>query len=424
MREIQESVLDEKTLLLEYSLGDERSYLWAVTKTGMTSHELPPRDKIESLARRVRELLTARQQRLAAETASQFYRRSQVADGQYWKSAKELSRILLGPVAGQIEDRRLLVVADGILQYLPFGALPAPGSDSGKDAGAAQLARPVPLIAEHEIVSLPSASTLGVLRRQIQGRKPAEMSVAVLANPVFQRDDPRLTLVATSPPVRKSAPRAASGGGASRSADGSGVFPALRGGGEYSRLLFSGREGNDIASTVQAGTGALWAGLEASREKATSSELSRYRIVHFATHGVIDDSHPNLSGIVLSMYDAKGREQDGFLRLHDIYNLSLPAELVVLSACNTGLGKDVRGEGFIGLVRGFMYAGAARVVASLWRVDDQSTAELMKRFYRGMLKENLPPAAALRAAQVEMSKHERWSAPYYWAGFVLQGEYK
>jgi CHAT domain-containing protein len=202
------------------------------------------------------------------------------------------------------------------------------------------------------------------------------------------------------------------------------VFPALRGGGEYSRLLFSGREGNDIASTVQAGTGALWAGLEASREKATSSELSRYRIVHFATHGVIDDSHPNLSGIVLSMYDAKGREQDGFLRLHDIYNLSLPAELVVLSACNTGLGKDVRGEGFIGLVRGFMYAGAARVVASLWRVDDQSTAELMKRFYRGMLKENLPPAAALRAAQVEMSKHERWSAPYYWAGFVLQGEYK
>jgi CHAT domain-containing protein len=323
-----------------------------------------------------------------------------------------------------LKNRRLLVVADGILQYLPFGALPAPGTNRSPDPSTDEQAKRIPLIAEHEIISLPSASALGVLRRQIQGRKPAEMSLAVLADPVFQHDDPRLASVATSPSVRKSSPRAASGEGTFRSADGSAVFPALRDGAAYPRLLFSGREGNDITSTVPTGSAVLWAGLEASREKATSNELSRYRFVHFATHGVIDDSHPNLSGIVLSMYDARGHEQDGFLRLHDIYSLDLPAELVVLSACNTGLGRDVRGEGFIGLVRGFMYAGAARVVASLWRVDDQSTAELMKRFYRGMLRENLSPAAALRAAQVEMSKYERWSAPYYWAGFVLQGEYK
>ena len=112
------------------------------------------------------------------------------------------------------------------------------------------------------------------------------------------------------------------------------------------------------------------------------------------------------------------------MRLHDIYNLNLPADLVVLSACNTGLGKEVRGEGLIGIVRGFMYAGAARVVASLWKVDDEATAELMKRFYRYMLEDDMPAAAALRAAQVELRHHNQWHSPYFWAGFVLQGEWR
>ena len=165
-------------------------------------------------------------------------------------------------------------------------------------------------------------------------------------------------------------------------------------------------------------------GFNASRAMATSPELSQYRIVHFATHGVLDDQHPGLSGVILSLVDEQGRPQDGFLRLNDIYNLNLRAELVVLSACNTALGKDVRGEGLVGIVRGFMYAGAARVVASLWKVDDEATAELMKRFYRHMLQNNMPAAAALRAAQMEMSEQKQWHSPYYWAAFVLQGEWK
>ena len=144
----------------------------------------------------------------------------------------------------------------------------------------------------------------------------------------------------------------------------------------------------------------------------------------FATHGLLNSEHPELSGMVFSLVDRQGKHQDGFLRLHEVYNLNLPAELVVLSACQTGLGKDVKGEGLIGLTRGFMYAGAARVMASLWQVDDSATAELMKRFYAKMLGEGLRPAAALRDAQVEMSKHKRWHAPYNWAGFVLQGEWK
>ena len=123
--------------------------------------------------------------------------------------------------------------------------------------------------------------------------------------------------------------------------------------------------------------------------------------MHFATHGLLDSEHPDLSGLVLSLVDEKGTPQDGFLRLHEIYNLRLPVDLVVLSACQTALGREIRGEGLVGLTRGFMYAGAARVVASLWQVDDESTAELMKRFYRGDA-EGRPPAggrAARRAAR-------------------------
>jgi CHAT domain-containing protein len=163
---------------------------------------------------------------------------------------------------------------------------------------------------------------------------------------------------------------------------------------------------------------------EANRSMVMSEYLSQYRIVHFATHGLLNSQHPELSGIVLSLIDRQGRPQNGFLLLHEIYNLKLPADLVVLSACQTGLGKEISGEGFVGLTRGFMYAGAARLVASLWKVDDAATAELMRRFYHSMLVKRLTPAAALRDAQVEMQKQPRYRSPYYWAAFVIQGEWR
>jgi len=183
-------------------------------------------------------------------------------------------------------------------------------------------------------------------------------------------------------------------------------------------------EADAIMTLVPSGTGRLYTGPQATRDSAMSAELKDYRIIHFATHGFADDKNPKMSYIALSTADAQGRPRNGRLRLLDIYNLNFSAETVVLSACSTALGENVRGEGLVGMVRGFMYAGAARVVASLWRVDDQSTAELMKRFYRGMLKDGLSPAAALRAAQIEMWKHDKYSPPYYWAAFVLQGEYR
>src|SRR6185436_13635228 len=151
-------------------------------------------------------------------------------------------------------------------------------------------------------------------------------------------------------------------------------------------------------------------GFKANRETATSGELARYRILHFATHGMLNSEHPELSGLVLSLVDKNGKPQDGFLQMSEIYNLQLPADVVVLSACQTALGKQVKGEGLIGLTRGFMHAGAQRIVASLWQVDDLATAELMKRFYRGMLKDGMRPAAALRAAQLDLAKEKRWSS--------------
>jgi hypothetical protein len=124
------------------------------------------------------------------------------------------------------------------------------------------------------------------------------------------------------------------------------------------------------------------------------------------------------------MVDRGGKAQNGFVGLQDIYNLRAPVDLVVLSACRTGLGKDVRGEGLIGLTRGFMYAGASSVVASLWKVDDEATAELMKRFYTNMLRGGMTPAEALRAAQNSIRDEPQWSAPYFWAAFTLQGDYQ
>src|SRR5262249_21421878 len=182
----------------------------------------------------------------------------------------------------------------------------------------------------------------------------------------------------------------------------------------FGRLVFSNQEAEYITGFAPRGSTLKATGFGANRSLVASGELGRYRIVHFATHGLINGEHPELSGLVLSLVDEKGKPQDGFLRMSEIFDLRLPADLVVLSACQTALGKEIKGEGLVGLTRGFMYAGAERVVASLWQVDDEATSQLMQYFYRGMLKDNLRPVAALRAAQIEMSRSSRWSSPYYW----------
>jgi CHAT domain-containing protein len=176
----------------------------------------------------------------------------------------------------------------------------------------------------------------------------------------------------------------------------------------------------DVASDEETFIAADFA---ATRERLLGADLTQYKILHFATHGLLDTKHPESSGLVLSTVGRDGRALNGFVGLRDIYSIRAPVDLVVLSACQTALGKDVRGEGLVGLTRGFMYAGASGVVASLWKVEDKATAELMKQFYANMLEKGMPPGAALREAQNSIRRNPRWSSPYYWAAFTLQGEY-
>jgi CHAT domain-containing protein/tetratricopeptide (TPR) repeat protein len=387
LTEIQQQVLDPDTLLLEYSLGNDASYLFVVSQTSITSHVLPKRAEIEAAARRVRELLTALQPQ-PGDTDAKYQARVKEAEEDYWTQAAELSRMLLGPAAPQLGKKRLAIVADGALQYIPFAALPSPSPKNGEGRNSG--AEPQPLLIEHEIVSLPSASTLATLRSETAGRKPAEKTLAVLADPVFADDDTR---------VRQNTGKALAQT-KTRSADSEVVDVVSL------QMTRSGRETGVIGA--EAGFGRL---INTRREATAILALNNV--------------HPELSGIVLSLVDEAGKPKDGFLRLQDIYNLKLQADLVVLSACQTGLGKEIKGEGLIGLTRGFMYAGAPRIVASLWKVDDRATSELMQRFYQGMLgPEALSVAGALRQAQLSIWKQKRWREPYYWAAFILQGEWK
>ncbi len=404
--EIQQQALDEDTLLLEYALGEKRSYLWLVSHRSIDSYELPPRAELEAAVRQVYELLTLRPKRWTPP------------DPQLIAQAKTLSRMLLGPVAPKLGAKRLVVVAPGALSYLPFAALPAP-EDQKRPAGDYE-----PLIARHEVVSIPSASVLSLIRREMAGRQRAAKSVAVLADPVFEASDPRLESAknGNSSGETRAAPAADAEHSELARAIRTMNFSDARAG--FTRLPFSRYEAESIFALTPKGTGLKATDFNASRALALSPQLSQYRILHFATHGLLNSERPELSGLVFSLIDREGKPQDGFLRLYEIYNLQLNADLIVLSACETGLGKEIKGEGLIGLTRGFMYSGAPRVVASLWNVDDLATAELMKLFYQRMLKDGLPAGAALRAAQLELSGQKRWASPYFWAGFVLHGEWK
>ena len=417
-KEIQQQLLNADTVLLEYSLGEERSLVFVLTPTSLDYYELPKRSQIEDTAHVVYDLLTSRNRWIEGETASQRQERVAKGEAEYQKATAALSQMVLGPVVARLEGKRLLIVADGALQYVPFAILPVV---HGNVPGPA-----VPLVAANEIVNLPSASVLGLLRRQANGRSAAPKEVAVLADPVFGKEDTRVGKATQNKQVTRSAsekqiPSLPEQLTRSLSDVGLGTRQA---GAVLPRLAFSRQEADAIMAMTNAGKGMEALDFRASRGVAQSKDLGQYRIVHFATHGLLDNQHPELSGLVLSLVDQQGKSQDGFLDLEDVYNLTLAAELVVLSACETGLGKQIAGEGLVGLTRGFMYAGASRVVASLWKVDDVATAELMGRFYRGMLKEGLLPAAALRQAQMEMQAQKQWADPYYWAAFTIQGEWK
>lgn len=375
VREIQRQILStDDIVLLEYSLGQKRSFLWVVTATTFSSYGLPPGEQIEKLARDVYALL---------KESNKIELRSAAIS-----KSIELSRVLLGPVAGRLGAKKLLIVAPPILQYIPLGVLPEDTRDS-RHPGRTW---PKPLMLRHQIVSEPSATVLATLCRRREKRPPPAKRIAVLAGPAF------------SPPDVK---------GSASSADSKSAFP---------RLKFSRWEAEAVKR--QAKDASLFLGPSASRQMVLDGRLKGYPYLHFSTHGLLDRVEPENSAIVLSLFDSKGRRVDGFLRAGEIAKLDLPAELAVLSACQTGLGQEIRGEGLVGLTQAFFSAGSSRVMVSLWNVDQQPTAYLMERFYKNLLSDDLSPAAALNEAQVWMWQQPKWSAPSYWAGFILQGKWQ
>lgn len=378
------ALLDDDTVLLEFLLGEERSFLWWVTPSSVTSYELPSRQQIEELAGQVHQQVSAISGRTGATR----------------EALDALGEMLLGPIADLLQGQRLVVIADGALHFVPFAALALPRSGQ-------------PLLMRHEVVYLPSASVLALQRREFAGRPTPPKTVAILADPIFDRRDPRLAEGGE-----------ATGEGAIVPAEARARQAALLEWGDLGRLPHTRREAESIAALVPMDQRLLALDADARRSRVMGDELSDYRILHFATHGFINPRTPELSGLVLSRHDRDGGKLDGFLGLHDVSSLELAAELVVLSGCRTAWGKQVRGEGLVGLTRGFMYAGVPRVVASLWQVRDQATAELMARFYHAMLIEDLAPAAALRAAQLALRRERRFRDPFYWAAFALQGDWR
>lgn len=356
LEEVQSRLLDPETLLLEYFLGEERSFLWAVTsESARFVTNLPGREKIEALARQVSERMPESRHQTGEVAARQ--------------AAARLSQVILGPVADLLGQRRLVIVASGALQKVPFAALPRPD----------QSQEPRLLIDDHKIGSLTSVSVLASLRARVEKRRPAAGFLAVVA-PVF------------APPSEQ--------------------------------LRYAGREAEAIIALAGRRPVLAASGAVASRKLLESGRLNDYRILHFATHGLLNDVYPELSSLALSNVDDSGQPVDGQFRAYEVSGLKLRADLVVLSACRTGLGKEVGGEGLVGLTQAFLHAGAQQLVVSLWDVDDRATEELMKRFYTALLAEGRPPAEALRQAQISLKSEERWHAPYYWAGFVLQGDWK
>ncbi len=380
LEQIQNDLLDDDTLLLSYSLGADRSYLMAVDRHSLSVHPLPPRDNLESMAERLGyALIRSRNGRFAQASLA----------------AQKLGGVLLGPVASRLHGQRLLIVAEGKLLSIPFSALAIPSSETGEAVSD----HPIPLVVEHEIVNIPSASILATLRKRTSRRPSAEKTIAVVADPVFEANDPRLPegLADTDP-------------------------PAIR----FRRLKASRDEAKAILAMVAADQRFQALGFDATSELVRDGRLRPYRILHFATHAVMNAEKPDFSGLVFSLYNRRGEDlKKGYLYSFEIPDLDLQyTDLVVLSACSTGLGKPIPGEGLVGMTQAFLNAGAPRLVVSLWDVDDRATAKLMAAFYRGLLQRKLAPSAALREAQLEIMESEGFESPYYWAPFVIEGEWR
>jgi CHAT domain-containing protein/tetratricopeptide (TPR) repeat protein len=387
--------LDSDTALLEFVTFGPNGVVWTIDHDGICSYRLPDMTAIRALAFRVFDLLNDR--RSPELNTSNGLPVVNPSEAEFRTVSTRLSQLLLGPAASALKARRILIVGEESLSFLPFAALP--------DPTAAEYA---PLIAHHELIHLSSA-TAALAARKRRRREP-ERLLAVVADPVFDSQDRRLKFPSSQAPVEADLVKATRAIGLTR--DGGGI----------PRLPFARQEADNISSMAPSRSTVLL-GFDASRQQVLPI-LDRYRVLHFTTHGIANSAEPELSGLVLSLVDSRGQPREGFLRLSDIYDRRISADLVAMSACQTARGRDSTSFGVVGLTGAFLHAGAARVLATLWTVDDEATAVLMSAFYRGLLSEHLSPAAALRQAQLSIAEIPRWHSPYYWAGVLLYGDWR
>ena len=395
--EFQKNILDDNSLLLEFSFGKDESYLWCVGKNEFSSYILPPRVQIETIVEKLRGLIASREMK-QGEAIEDYQKRMAEAEADYQSGARELSNLLFGQIADKLSNKRLIIVPDGKLHYFPVAALPLPNSESND-----------PILLTNETVYEPSAQTLLLLEKS-RRQSAATKNLLVFSDPIFTTDDARFS--PENKPVKTAE---------TTSADKFRFVESLN---SLMRLTASKDESDSIVSIVGATESDVYSGFAANREQLLNIKAEDYKILHFATHGFTDEQRPELSGIILSRFDEQGQKLDESFRIHDIYGLNLNADLVVLSACETGIGKEVKGEGLMSLNNAFLQTGAKSVMASLWKVEDGATLELMKNIYGAMAGANLTPSQALRQAQIKLRRNPQYQSPFYWAAFTVQGDFR
>ncbi|MCD9188841.1 MAG: CHAT domain-containing protein [Pyrinomonadaceae bacterium] len=396
--EFQQNILDEDSILLEFSFGKNESYLWLIEKDSFSSYVLPPRREMEIHIGKLRELLNSREMK-KDETLEDFQKRSQEAEILYQTESRTLSDQLLGQIADKIARKRLIVIPDGNLHYFPLSALPFPNSSSDE-----------PLLTTNETVYAPSAQTLLTLEKSRRAYETPK-NLLIFSDPIFTAGDARFPAFARVPDSNIETAQKEN-------------FRYVRSLNSLQRLRGSKTESDSILEIVGSSKTDSFSGFDASREQLLKTNVGNYKIIHFATHGLTDENRPELSGIVLSRFDEKGQKRDEFFRMHDIYGLTLNADLVVLSACETGVGKEVKGDGLMSLNNAFLQTGAKTVMASLWKVEDTATLELMKSFYAGIANENLTPSQSLRQAQLKLRQNPQYKSPFIWAAFTVNGDFR
>ena len=363
---------DKNSILLEYSVGDTSSCLWVITRSGHNLYKLPARKKLQEQIETIRFALLD-----PSLGISEFFTQAGIS----------LYNELIKPAEPFLSMKsKLVIIPDGVLNYLPFEVL----LTENKASDSRNSYSNIPFLVKKYPVSY--AQSASVLKTLISKSSVTEKQAKTTRN-----------LLAFGDPLYEDT-----------------LFKSKT---RFPRLEFSSKEIENISSFFQGGSPVIYLRNNATEENLKrNNELDKFNYIHFATHGLIDEDKPDLSSLVLT--SEKNSGEDGFLQASEIFDLKLNADLVVLSACQTGLGKLVRGEGMVGLTRAFMYSGTPSVLVSLWSVSDMSTADLMGEFYKNLIKTKLSKTEALRKAQLTLIAGEKYSHPFYWAPFILIGDWR